>query len=455
MDTNSEYLITEEPSKALLKFWLPMLVGNLIQQLYGIVDTIVSGRFINANALAAVGTGSIVLNVITGIGTGLATGCCVVIAQMYGAKRNKDVKTGFNTSIRLFLVLGVIATILGVVLTNPLLNLLGTPDDYYAYAHDYLQTIFLGVTFVLLYNGFNQISNALGDSTTPMLALIISSVLNVALDLLFVVVFDWGTRGIAVATFIAQGVAAIACYFIIKNKINKLEVVGDKKFDKNILKQICSIGLPSALQNVVSSSGSLAMQRLYNSFGTMTVSAFTAANKVDGFGMAPLVAVGTAVSTYTAQNLGANKKERVKEGLKASFKITIVVWVITAVIIYFNAESLLGLFVDASTTSEEFFEIGVEYLHISVFSYAIMAAMFIFTGLLRGAGDTKTVFWCSIADLLGRAAFAYALSGVIGRHALWFSYSFGWFCSLAISVPVYLKGKWKDIKLVDKELSND
>jgi len=450
-------LIIKKPILAISKFWVPMIIGNLFNQLYNIVDTIVVGNYINSDALAAVGTSGIIMSVISMSALGLAVGSSVVVAQSYGAKRFSETKSAVSTSIILFLICGVVGSIVGEAIKIPMLNLLGTPSDYYAYANEYLTVIFFGIVFTMLYNVLNQISIALGDSKTPMFMLLIASVINIILDLYFTLNLKMGVTGVAVATLIGQAFAAGMCLLIIKKKLDAMpseQETNGKAFDKNLLKPILSIGLPALFQNIISSSGSLAMQRLYNSFGTVTVAAFTAANKIDGFGMSPMVSLGSAISTYTAQNIGAKKYDRVNEGLNSSFLLTAVSCAITGVIIYFNASSLMKIFVSSlDANSADIVNIGREYLHVAVFSYAVMAFMFIYTGLLKGAGDAKTVFWCSIADLLGRAVFAYVFAGLLGRYALWLSYPFGWACSLAISAPVYYRGKWKEIRVLRSSLT--
>ncbi len=449
-------LTNEKPFKAITIFWIPMIIGNLFNQLYSIVDTIVVGNFIDSNALAAVGTSGIVMNVINGAATGLAVGSSVVVSQNLGAKKYGKTRNAINTSVRLFVIIGLMGSVIGELIKTPMLKLLATPNEYFIYAQQYLSVIFVGILFTILYNVFNQISIALGDSKTPMIMLLIASIINVVLDLVFTLCFEMGVYGVALATIIGQAFAAITCYKIIQKHLKELpynENEKEVKFDNEMIKPILTIGLPAVAQNMVSSSGSLAMQRLYNSFGTVTVAAFTAANKIDGFAMSPLVSLGSAISTYGAQNIGAKQYDRLKDGVKTGVKLTLFTCLLIGTIIYIFSGQLLSLFVDMSDVNAvELISIGTEYLHIAVFSYAVMAFMFIFTGLLKGAGDAKFVFWCSIADLIGRAAFAYVMAGTIGRFALWLSYPFGWGCSLAISLPRYLKGKWKNIEVVKENV---
>ena len=441
-------LVTEKPSSIILRFAIPMFVGNLFQQAYNIVDAMVVGNFMNDDALAAVGSSGVIMHMVTMVGMGLAVGSSVVISQYYGAKQYSQVKSAFNTSLVVFTVIGLFGGVVGYFVRDYVLRAMNTPIEVIGYASDYLSIIFCGILFAMLYNMLNQTSIALGDSKTPMLMLLVACVINIVGDLVFTIVFGWGTKGVALATVIGQGFAAVSCYMILKNKLARMESVEKpKKFDKKLLMQIGKIGLPAVAQNAISSSGMLAMQNLLNGFGSTTVAAYTAANKIDGFAMAPMVSLGAAVSTFTAQNIGAGKIERVKEGLKFSLLFALGCCVVTGAFIFGTGELLLGLF----SNGVEFYKIGTEYLRVAVFSYALMALMFLVNGVLRGAGDAKVVFVASITDLISRALFAYGTVALIGRYGLWLSYPFGWLCSCAISVPRYLSGKWQKIRIVEKE----
>ena len=440
-------LLRDKPSSAILKFAVPMLIGALFQQAYSLVDTIVVGNFINSDALAAVGTSGVIMNIVTMAGMGLAVGTSVVTAQYFGAQKLKEVKTAIHTSLIVFVALGLAGGMLGLLIMNPMLQLMNTPAEMMSYALSYLGVIFIGVVFVMLYNLFNQVSIALGDSKTPMLMLLIASAINVVLDLVFTLGLHWGTAGVAAATVLGQGFAALSCWRLIQKRLDQMKTEPPAWFDKQMFKSICAIGLPAVAQNAISASGMLAVQSLLNSFGSVTVAAYTAANKVDGIAMSPMVSLGTAISTYAAQNIGAQQYDRIKTGLRFTVFFAFICCLVTGVLIYGASDAILGLFV-SSGASRELFDIGAEYLHVAVFSYFVMAVMFILTGVLKGAGDAKLVFLCSITDLLMRAGFAYALVGILGRYALWLSYPFGWFCSIVIAWPRYLSGKWKKNKIV-------
>lgn len=434
--------------KNLLVFSIPLFVGNLFQQFYNIVDSIVVGNFIGEEALAAVGTGGVLMNMISSAGLGLATGSSVIIAQYYGSKNIHSTNKVIYTSIITFIGVGLIATIVGVIIMKPMLELLNTPNNIFSYVISYLSIIFLGIVFVLLFHTLSTISVALGDSKTPMYMLFIASIINIALDLVFTIVFDMGVSGVALATIISQGFAAFTCYLRIRKFMNSYEGGEKYQFDKSIFKNIIRLGAPAVVQNLISSSGLLAVQGLLNDFGSTTVAAYTAANKIDGIAMTPMVSLGTAISTFAAQNIGANKVDRVKGGFNFVNLLAILICAVSGVIIYIFGANLLGLFVDSSVNAE-MIEIGVEYLRIAVFSYAVMALMFTSTGVLRGAGDVKTVFICSILDLGGRTLFAYAMVEVIGRYALWLSYPFGWILACILSFYIYFSGKWKSKRVIE------
>ena len=445
-----------KPSKTLLYFSIPLFVGNLFQQFYNIVDTVVVGQLIGSTAMAAVGTAGVVMNLVSSAGLGLASGCCVIVSQYLGARHYKSVRSSINTAICLFIGLGIIGTVAGLGIMRPLLTLLNTPEEY-------LTVIFFGILFVMLYNVLNQISAALGDSRTPMISLLAASLINVALDLWFTIQFGMGVYGVALATVIGQGAAALLSFLVIRRHIDRMNAetmeaagqaeAGEAKlvrFDRELCGQMLRLGLPPLLQNVISSSGTMAVQGLLNSFGSTTAAAFTAANKIDGIAMTPMVSLGTAMAMYTGQNMGAGDHERVRAGYRFCNWFALGTCVVLGALIFAQSDFLLGLFVTDTATSE-LFAIGSEYLHVAVFSYFLMALMFITTGLLRGAGDVKTVFVCAMLDLGMRCLFAYGMVGFLARYGLWLSYPFGWAMSSALCIPEYFRGRWKKGRLVREE----
>lgn len=434
--------------KSMLAFAVPLFIGNLFQQFYGIADTAVVGNVIGKDALTAVGTASSAMSLVTGLSMGLSTGSNIVISQCFGAKRYGETRTAVNTALRAFLVLGVIASIVGLLLINPLLSLLQTPTECLAYAQQYLRIAFLGAIFIMMYNILNQISIATGDSQTPMLMLIIASVMNVILDILFAAKLNMGIGGVALATVIGQGFSAVTCFMILNRRMKNL--CGDQAgvgFDRAVCGQMFKLGLPSMLQTGISSSGVMAMQGLMNSLGSNTAAAFVAANKIDGIAMTPMVSLGTAMGTFSAQNIGAKKTERVKEGMRFNHIFAVCICIVLGIVIFSIGGTLLGLFLKADT-AQEVIDIGIEYLHVAVFSYAVMAFMFITTGVLRGAGDVKVVFVSAMLDLGCRVLFAYACVGFMGRYAVWLSYPFGWFCSCVLAYSRYFSKKWMNIKVL-------
>lgn len=447
--TNTKGDLTEGSVwKAMLFFAIPLFIGNLFQQFYGLADTAVVGKVIGKDALTAVGTATAAMSLVTGLATGLSTGSNIVISQLYGAKRYGESKTAVNTAVRIFLLLGILASAIGLLCITPLLNLLNTPEECFGFAVQYLHVAFCGSVFIMMYNILNQISIATGDSRTPMLMLVIASVLNVILDIFFAVVLHMGVSGVALATVIGQGFSAVTCFLILNRRLRRIgEGEESRTFDKEICKNMLMLGLPSMLQTGISSSGVMAMQGLMNSFGSNTAAAFVAANKIDGIAMTPMVSLGTAMGTFAAQNIGAKNTDRVKEGLRFTHLFAVGVCIITGIIIFSIGGTLLGFFVDASSAAEVI-EIGCEYLHVAVFSYAVMAFMFITTGVLRGAGDVKVVFVCAMLDLGCRVLFAYTTVGLLDRYAIWLSYPFGWICSCVVAYSRYFSKKWMNIKVL-------
>lgn len=434
--------------RSMILFTVPLFIGNLFQQFYGLADTAVIGNVIGPDALTAVGTASSAMSLVTGLALGVSTGCNIVISQCFGAKRFSETKTAISTALWSFLALGIVASIVGFSLINPLLSLLNTPSESVQYAVEYLRITFCGAIFIMMYNVLSQVSIATGDSKTPMLMLIIASLINVVLDIVFAAKLDMGVGGVAIATVIGQGFSAVTCFFVLRRRLKKLcDDAQSTHFDWKVCGTMFRLGLPSMLQTGISSSGVMAMQGLMNSLGSNTAAAFVAANKIDGIAMTPMVSLGTAMGTFSAQNIGAKKVDRVKKGLRFNHIFALCICVVTGIVIFAIGGPLLSLFLKTGT-AQEVVDIGVEYLHVAVFSYAIMAFMFITTGVLRGAGDVKIVFVCAMLDLGCRVLFAYTTVGALGRYAVWLSYPFGWLCSCALAYVRYFSKKWMTIKVL-------
>lgn len=445
------------PLKLLFLFSLPMLLGNLFQQFYSIVDSIIVGRLVGQDALAAVGASFPIIFLAVAIADGTEMGCSIVISHLFGAKRIHEMKTTVYTSLISLTALGLIITVIGESFSVPLLNLLGTNADIMADSLIYIRIYFAGAVFVFLYNTLRGIYIAQGDSKTPLIFLVISSFMNIALDLLFVLSFNMGVAGTAWATLISQGMSAILSLLVLLKRIKKMGADKDEQsksqielFDKKIIKSIIHISIPSVLQQSVVSISMMCMQGLVNSFGKVFVAGYTAAVKIDSLAMIPNMNFSNALSCYTAQNIGAGKEERIKRGFKASiFMVILAAIVITAVIFLFGT-NLVGLFLEKGTDGSAI-DYGISYLRAVSLFYAVMGLMFVGNGLLKGAGDMKSFLFSSISNLFFRIIIAYVLAHFIQEKAIWCSIPIGWCVGAAVAIGRIMSGRWKKRKLLSKE----
>ena len=410
--------LTEGPPLKLLFFFaLPMVAGNLFQQLYNMVDTMVVGKFVGEDAVAAVGSSFPIVFLSVAVASGLSMGCTVVVSQLFGAGRIHEMKSTISTAILSLSVLGLITMGLGTLLAGPLLELLGTDPGIMADSQLYLQIYFGGAVFLFLYNTLNGIYNAQGDSRTPLVFLMISSLTNIVLDLLFVIRFEMGVAGVAWATLIAQGMCAV-----------------------------CSL-----LQQSLVSLSMMMMQGLVNSYGKVLVAGYTAATKIDSLAMLPNMNFSNAMSSYTAQNIGAGKYERVKEGLKASLLMVVVFSLTITVVIFLFGNQLLGLFLDSGDSSGAM-GYGLAYMHTVSLFYILMGLLFVPNGMLRGAGDMAAFTLSSMCNLFSRVAIAYALAYLtpLGANAIWWSIPAGWAIGAVVSLSRVKSGRWMRKAVADR-----
>lgn len=442
-----------KPLKLLFFFAMPMVVGNLFQQLYNMVDSMVVGRFVGEDALAAVGSSFPVVFLSVAIAAGLSMGCTVVISQFFGAGKIRDMKVTVSTSLISLGVIGLGIMALGEMIALPLLKLLGTDPDIMADSLAYLRIYFGGAVFLFLYNTLNGIYNALGDSKTPLKFLMVSALTNIVLDLLFVIKFHMGVAGVAWATLIAQGLCAFVSFFVLIGRLKKMEdepgntQISFSYFDADAARRIAKVGIPSMLQQSIVSVSMMMMQGLVNSYGKVFVAGYTAATKIDTLAMLPNMNFSNAMSSYTAQNIGAGKHDRVKQGYKASmFMVVVFSLVITAFIFLFGPQ-LLGLFLNQGSEGSAM-SYGLQYMQtVSVF-YILMGVLFVSNGLLRGAGDMGAFMLSSVANLFCRVAAAYLLAHFIGVSAIWWSIPTGWVVGSVFSILRVGGGKWSRKTLV-------
>ena len=437
-------LTVGKPFKVILTFALPMIIANIFQQLYNIVDTAVVGQLCGSAELAGVGSTASMVFLIVQVAMGASVGCSVVISQLFGAKRLKDTKTAIYTTLVTMGVMGAVFTLVGVVFVDGILGMLSTPADIYDLAKQYLQIYFYGCIPMLLYNGITSAFNALGESKLPLYFLIFSSFVNIGLDFLLVLPpFNMGVAGVAWATFVAQTLACAMSLFVLLKKVKK--IAPDEKanaFDKLLFKKIMRIGLPSMLQQSVISVGHLFVQALVNSYGATVIAGFTAATKVEGVLTSTFVNIGNALSSFTAQNIACKQIDRVKQGFKTTFYIIAGLSVVMLVLSLTIAEPMLSIFMD-TTSSAEAVAVGKEYIQIVGCTYLVCGMMVIENGVLRGAGDVKAVVFCSVCNIFCRVGGAYLFAHLFGQSAIWWAVSLGWLVGTIISLVRYCGGKWK------------
>ncbi|MEG0495483.1 MAG: MATE family efflux transporter [Eubacterium sp.] len=441
-----------KPAKILVTFMWPMLLGNIFQQLYNIVDTIIVGNYVGADALAAVGSTAAMVFLLVAIAMGLSMGCSVLISQYFGAGDREKMRRAVFTSMAFILIVGVLVTILGLAISNWLLHLIQTPENIFEGASTYINIYYMGCLFLFVYNGLAAICRAIGDSKTPLYFLIVAALLNVVLDLVFVIYFNMGVAGVAWATLIAQGVSAMTCFIYVYFRVPLLRITKeDCVFDPKMLKDLLIYAIPSTIQQCIVSFSMVAIQGLVNSFGSVFIAGYTAATKIDSIAIQPLLSITMALSTYTAQNMGAGKVERVSKGFKVTVMFVLVMCVIISGMIFLFGDNFIGAFVD-SVADAEVINIGVQYIQIVSIFYLVMGLMFTAGSVLRGAGDSTAFMIGSLCNFVVRIISAYVLAGFLGASAIWWSIPLGWFCGLMVNFIRYKSGKWKSKSLVGRKI---
>lgn len=370
----------------LIGFAIPMMLGLLFQQLYNTVDTIVVGRFVGKEAMAAVGSTGSILNMLVGFSSGLFNGAGVIISQHYGAHNEKKLHTAVHTTLSIALIMCVLFTMIGTAMVNPMLRLMDTPDDVFASSRQYLTIYFSGITGLLLYNMGAGILRAVGDSRRPLYILIFSALINIAGDLLFVVVGGMGVAGVAYATLISQCLSALVVLYLLSKDRGAFGIRWNKLcLDKETIRSIISIGLPSGIQQAVTSFSNVFVQGYINQFGSACMAGWSGYNKVDSFAMIPVQAIAMGSTTFVGQNFGARKLDRARKGVKTALSLSISITVVLSILMMLLARPLLNLF----TTDPEVVDFGQKFiLLISPFCFTICFNQ-IFAGALRGTGDAK------------------------------------------------------------------
>ncbi|MDO9512675.1 MAG: MATE family efflux transporter [Bacteroidales bacterium] len=425
----------------ILKFAIPMLIGNVFQQLYNVVDSIIIGQYVGKESLAAVGAAFPLIFVLISFVIGIGIGFSIVLSQYFGAKDMEKVERTIDTMWNFLFVASLVVGIVGIVFCKSILELTGLPEDVLPLATTYLRVYLSGTVLFFGFNGMTAILRGLGDSKTPLYFLIIATVINIALDLLFVLVFGWGITGVAAATVIAQGGAFFSMVFYI-NRTHSLISLRIRKmiFDRVIFKKCLNIGLPTGFQQTFVSLGMIALYSIINGFGTDVVAAFAAAGRLDSFALLPAMNFGAALSTFTGQNMGANKPERVRKGMVETLKMTSIISIVVSLIFYFFGDTLMSAF----TPDSNIIAIGTEYLIIVSSFYISFSAMFTFNGVMRGAGDTLIPMFITLLSLwLIRIPVSFGLSKVMGVPGIWWGIPIAWVFGAIASYAYYKTGRWK------------
>lgn len=442
-------LTTGKPSKVLWQFSIPMFISVIFQQFYNIADSIVAGKFAGEDALAAVGASYPITMIFMAVAIGSNIGCSVIISQLFGAKRFQEMKTAIYTTLISCLVLSLFLMSFGLVFCRPMMNLIQTPANIFQDAALYLRIYIGGFLFLYLYNVCTGIFNSLGDSKTPLYFLIGSSVGNIILDLLFVIVFGWGVAGVAWATFLAQGVACLLAMATIKKRIAQVKTgAGAALFSWGMLKKVSMVAVPSILQQSFISVGNLLIQGLVNGFGSSVIAGYSAAVKLNTFTITSFTTLANGLSSFTAQNIGAGEKERVKSGFKAGWSMAVLAAVPFTLAFFFFGEPLIRIFMEQP--KGQAMDTGIEFLHIVSPFYIVVATKLMADGVLRGAGAMKEFMAATFADLILRVVISFVLAGPYGAAGIWMSWPIGWSIAAMLSLFFYLTGKWKKFSNTDE-----
>lgn len=425
------------PTRLLLSFAVPMLIGNIFQQLYSMVDSIVIGQGVGVDALAAVGATFALDWAILGFGIGLTQGFAILIAQKFGAQDYRGLKKAFTMSVFLTAGVAVVITILSRLFSMPVLRLLNTPSDIIDNSNLYISIIFSGIIITMFYNLLAATLRALGDSRTPLIALVISCIINILLDLLFVIKFSMGIAGAAYATLIAQAFSGLFCIRAIR-KIDFLKVTGqDWKPKKNFLNRLIVLGLPMALQNSIISVGAMVLQYVVNGYGAVYVAAYTAAVKINGLIEQPGVTFGFAMGTYAGQNLGAGKFDRIRLGLKKCIALSMVFCISITIIILMFGEQFIGLIV--SQDEVEVINIANHYLRITISMLSVLNLLFIYRSALQGFGNTIVPMISGGLELVARISLASILPKFLGFTGIAIAEISAWISADLILIPSYYR----------------
>ena len=436
-------LTVGKPGPVLVRFTLPMFIGVLFQQLYNIADSVIAGRFAGEDALAAVGASYPVTMIFMSIAIGFQGGCSVVISHFFGTKDLRAVKTCISTTLICSLIISVLLAAVGLVTSGPLLSLVNTPTDIFGDGKLYLDVYLLGFVFLFLYNVSTGIFNSLGDSRTPLIFLIGSSVGNVILDYVFVAVLDMGVAGVAWATFIAQGVACILSLIVLLIKARR--ITSEEKprlISFGALRSICSIAVPSICQLSFVSVGNMFVQSVVNDFGSSVIAGYSAAIKLHTVAVTSFSTMSNGISSFTAQNLGARKPERVVNCFKSGLVLGLSVAALVFGLFFVSPKPFLSLFMDGDSTASAL-ATGTAFLRTVSPFYFFVCTKIMCDGVLKGSGCMLQFMLATFTDLVLRVVLVFVLSGFFGESGIWKAWPIAWIIATIMSYAFYKSGVWK------------
>ncbi len=440
----SDYLIRKKPMEALLLFSLPIILGNLFQQTYTMADSAIVGRFVSEQALAAVGASYSLTNIFICVAIGGGMGASVIVGRHFGAKQYRKMKAAIFTACFSFLAVSVLLGGLGLLFSRQIMAALNTPEDVLGMSVRYLNIYFYGLPFLFMYNVLSSMFNALGKSRIPLYFLIFSSVFNVILDLVLVIHFDLGVTGVAWATMIAQGISAVLSFGVLLKVLKKFGCGRTEAFDRGELKNMTRIALPSILQQSTVSIGMMLVQSVVNSFGSEALAGFSAAMRIESICVVPMSGIGNAVSSYTAQNIGARRTKRVVEGFHAAVKMVLVCAAVICVALEVFHGEIISLFLGADGTAAAV-ATGEGYLTFMGWFFCLIGFKMSVDSVLRGSGDMKVFTVANLVNLSVRVIIAVTMAPRFGIAMVWYAVPVGWFLNWAISYSRYRTGKWKAI----------
>lgn len=439
-------------TRHLIGFTLPLLFGNIFQQFYNIVDSIIVGKYVGKDALGAVGSVGSLNFLFFSLCLGLSSGIGILVSQFFGAKREDEVKSSIAQAVYVTLAAGILMSLIGACLARPILNVMNTPEENFDYALTYMQIV-CGFTFVnAIYNSISAILRSLGDSKTPLKFLVVASVVNIGLDLLFVVTFDWGVAGAAFATIISQAVAALGS-ILYGIKINPyLRLKRDNfKVRKDLIRREVFMGLPLAAQSSTIAISCVILQSVVNGFGSTVLAAYTASGRVEQLVQQPFNSLSIAMSTFAGQNYGAGKNDRVFKAARRGFVMISAFSLLMVVIMYAFSHEIIGLFINDS----DVISIGARGLRFTSLMYIFLGLIYLYRGLLNGVGDVTFSMINGIIEVCGRIGFALGLIHVLHMNymAAWYTNGLTWSVTGAITVWRFYQARWNKVK-VDLEVED-